>query len=123
MQSPSVFSQSSKTNLYTILSPINGGLAFSSNCISLLVIVIPGVSFVCGAASGMLSLGALVTGTFGLIQVKRVGNMQKGKGLAIAGIVLGVLGLIGACVIPLLGTTILAALGLQIGNMILVPVE
>jgi hypothetical protein len=113
--------QSTKTNIYAILSPINGGLAFLSNCVSVLVIVIPTAPFVCGAASGLFSLGALATGTAGLIQIKREGNLQKGKGLAIAGIILGVLGLIGACLIPLVGTAILAALGLQIGNMILVP--
>ncbi len=123
MQSNPVSIQSTKTNLYAILSPINGGLAFLSNCICLLVVVIPAVPFVCGAASGMFSLGALATGMVGLVQVKREGSMQKGKGLAIAGIVLGVLGLIGACLIPLFGTALLAALGLQIANTIIVPIE
>jgi MFS family permease len=123
MQSIPVPFQTSKTNIYAILSLIEGGLAFLSNCISLLMIVIPAVPFVCGVASGMCSLGALVTGMVGLVQVKREGNMQKGKGLAIAGIILGVLGLIGACLIPLLGTALLATFGLQIGNMLLVPAK
>jgi hypothetical protein len=123
MQSILVSTHSTKTNIYAILSLIEGGLAFLSNCISVLAIAIPPTPIVCATASGMLSLGALVTGMVGLVQVKRVGNMQKGKGLAIAGIVLGVLGLIGACLIPLLGTALWGAFGLQILNMILVPVE
>jgi hypothetical protein len=123
MQSIPVSTQSSKTNIYALLSPINGGLAFLSNCLSLLAVVIPPTSFVCGAVSGLLSLGALATGMVGLVQVKRVGTMQKGKGFAIAGIILGVLGLIAACLIPLLGTAILGALGIQIGNLLQVPAK
>jgi hypothetical protein len=105
------------------LSPVNGGLALLSNCINVFAVVIPPTQFVCGAIGGLFSLGALVTGTVGLVQAKREGNLQQAKGWAIAGIVLGVLGMMGACLIPLFGATILAALGLQIGNMILVPVE
>ncbi|MCX6033473.1 MAG: hypothetical protein NTV38_00625 [Chloroflexi bacterium] len=62
MQSNLVSTQSTKTNMYACLSPINGGLAFLSNCICVLAIVIPPTQFVCGAVSGLFSLGALVTG-------------------------------------------------------------
>jgi len=110
-----------KNNLYALLSPINGGLAFLGNCLNLVLAIIPGISWVCGTINGMFSLGALVTGVVGLIQIRQGG--QKGKGLAITGIVLGTLGLIAACVIPLIGTAVLAALGLEVGDALLVPIE
>lgn len=110
-----------KNNIYAVLSPINGGLAFLSNCLSLVLVIVPGLPFLCATVSGLLSLGALVTGIVGLVQVKRSG--EKGKGLAVTGIVLGVLGLIASCLIPLLGTALWAALGWQGSNSLLVPVE
>lgn len=110
-----------KNNIYAVLSPINGGLAFLSNCLSLVLVIVPGLPFLCATVSGLLSLGALVTGIVGLVQIKR--NGEKGKGLAITGIVLGVLGLIASCLIPLLGTALWAALGWQVGDSLLVPVE
>jgi hypothetical protein len=110
-----------KNNLYALLSPINGGLAFLGNCLNLVLAIIPGIPWVCGTINGMFSLGALVTGVVGLIQIRHGG--QKGKGLAITGIVLGTLGLIAACIIPLIGTAVLAALGLEVGDALLVPIE
>jgi hypothetical protein len=118
-----VSTQSPKTNIYAILSMVNGGLAFLGNCISVVAGIIPTLPFLCGAIAGAFSLGALVTGFVGLIRIKREGSIQKGKRLAIAGIVLGVLGLIGACLIPMLGTALWGLLGLQIGNSLLVPAE
>jgi hypothetical protein len=110
-----------KNNLYAVLSPVSGGLAFLSNCITLILAIIPGLSFLCATVSGLFSLGALATGIVGLVQVKRSG--EKGKRLAITGILLGVLGLIASCLIPLAGTALLAALGWQVGDSLLVPVE
>jgi Domain of unknown function (DUF4190) len=110
-----------KNNIYALLSPISGGVAFLGNCITLASIVVPGLPFLCATISGLFSLGALVTGIVGLVQVKKTG--QKGRGLAITGIVLGVLGVLTACLLPFIGTAIWAALGWQVGDALLVPVE
>jgi MFS family permease len=108
-----------RNNLYALLSPISGVLAFVGNCINLVFAVIPGLPFLCGTFNGVFSLGALITGIVGLVQLKH--TPQKGRGLAITGILLGTLGLIASCLIPLIGTAILAALGWRIGDTLLVP--
>jgi len=112
-----------KNNRYALLSPINGGLALLSNCLSLFSVVFPPLTYICAAVSGLFSLGALATGIVGLIQVNRPASLEKGKSLAIIGIVLGVLGLIAACVIPILSTTVMGYLGLELGDQLLVPIE
>ena len=110
-----------QTNTYAILALINGGLALLGNCFSLALIAIPGAPFICGTVSGLLSLGAIATGSVGLIQVRRNALAQKGRGFAITGLVLGMVELLVSCLIPLAGTAILAALGIKLGDMILVP--
>ena len=108
-----------KNNIYALLSPIGGGAAFLGNCITLVSIVVPGLPFLCATFSGLFSLSALVTGIVGLVQVKKTG--QKGRGLAITGVALGVLGIITACLLPFIGTVIWTALGWQAGDALLVP--
>jgi len=110
-----------KNNIYALLSPINGGLAILGGCITLVSTLIPTLPFLCGTISGLFSLGAVVTGIVGLVQVRHGG--QKGRGLAITGIVLGILGVIASCLIPFIGAALWTALGWQLGNTILVPVE
>ena len=110
-----------KNNLYALLSPISGALAFLGNCISLVFAIIPGLPFLCATINGLFSLGALITGIVGLVQIKYTG--QKGRGLGITGIVLGFLGLIGACLIPLIGTAVWAALGWGARDVLLVPIQ
>lgn len=112
-----------KNSIYAILSPINGVLAFLGNCLSLFSSIVPGLPVFCGVISGLFSLGALVTGFVGLLMIRNSNSAQKGKGLAITGIVLGALGLIAACLIPMLATSLWAALGLELGDLLLVPVE
>ncbi len=112
-----------KNNLYATLSPVNGIIAFLGNCLNLFSSIIPGLPVLCGVISGLFSLGALVTGFVGLFVIKHSNGAQKGKELAITGIVLGALGLIAACLIPLIATSLWAALGLELGDLLLVPVE
>lgn len=112
-----------KNSIYAVLSPVNGALAFLGNCLSLFSSIVPGLPVVCGAISGLFSLGALVTGLVGLYMIKNSHGAQKGKQFAIAGIVLGVLGVIAACIIPMIATSLWAALGVQLGDLLLVPVE
>jgi len=114
---------SQKRNVYAFLSAIGGGLAFVGNCLSLVLMIVPGVSYICGVVNGLFSIAALTTGTVGLTQVNRSRGAETGKGFAVTGIVLGTLGVLASCLIPLLGTAILAALGFHLGDQILVPVE
>lgn len=124
METPTVekLLTSQKRNLYATLSPISGGLAFLGNCISLVAIIIPGVSYICAVVNGLFSIGALLTGGVGLTQVSRSHGAETGKGLAVTGLVLGVLGVLASCLIPLLSTAILATLGITLGDQLLVPV-
>jgi hypothetical protein len=41
-----------------------------------------------------ISLVAVITGLIGLNQIKKTGNQEKGKGLAIAGVIQGAVGII-----------------------------
>ncbi len=110
-----------RNNIYAVLSPISGGLAFLGNCLNLVLAIIPGLPFLCTTVNGLFSLGALATGIVGLVQIKQSG--QKGRGLSITGLVLGALGLMAACIIPLLGTALWALLGWRVGDTILVPIQ
>jgi len=112
-----------RNSIYAVLSPVNGALAFLGNCLNLFSSIIPGLPVLCGVISGLFSLGALVTGFVGLFVIKHSNGAQKGKQFAIAGIILGALGLIAACLIPLIATSLWAALGLQLGDLLLVPIE
>jgi hypothetical protein len=112
-----------KANLYASLSPVNAALAFFGNCLNLFAAIIPGLPIIIGVITGLFSLGALITGLVGLSQIKRSQGAQKGRSWAVTGIALGALGLLAACLIPLLATSLWAALGLELGDLLLVPVE
>lgn len=62
------------------------------------------------------SIGAIVTGVIARNQIKQSEGTQTGSGLAIAGIVLGILGVV-AVAVPILIITVLALFGPAIGDI------
>jgi uncharacterized membrane protein HdeD (DUF308 family) len=71
--------------------------------------------FTCGLGI-LMDLVALVLGIIGLVQLKSHPE-QKGKGMAILGIVFGAVAVILLCLSPVLVTAVLALLGPVIGNV------
>jgi hypothetical protein len=110
-----------KNNIYALLSLIGGSVATLCNCLTLVSVLVPGLPFLCATISGLFSVGAVVTGAVGLNQVRHSG--QKGKKMAVAGLVLGIIGVLSACVIPFVGTAMWAAMGIGLGDSILVPIQ
>ena len=105
-----------RQNIYALLALVGGLLAFLGNCLTTLSIIIPGLPFLCGTISGIFSLLALALGITGLVQVKK--SREKGRGMALAGLLLGILGVISACIIPFVGTALWAAFGMNIDNIL-----
>jgi hypothetical protein len=97
-----------------------GILGIGSVVISILGLLVslllpPVILVFCGLGL-LMDLVALVLGIIGLVQLKNHSE-QKGKGLAITGIVFGALALILLCLLPVLGTALLAILGPYVGNV------
>lgn len=114
MDNNSVQTTSGKTNILALIAVISGGLALLSALVSLvlaLIIAIPG--FICASVGGLFALAAIITGIIGLVQVNRPENTDQGKGLAIAGIAMGALGLIIACVMPLISAVVFGMSGMR----------
>ncbi len=85
-----------KSNVLSIISLVTGILGLVSMCLS----IIPILGWFCIAAGSLLSIAALVTGFIGMNKIKQTG--EKGRGMAITGIVLGALGVLGICVVVIL---------------------
>jgi hypothetical protein len=98
----------SKTNVIALISLIVGIVGLLSICGA---IFIPIAGPIC---AGILAVGAIVTGIIGMGQTKKTG--EKGKGLAIGGLVMGILGILSACLIGAV-PGILALLGPSVGNV------
>jgi hypothetical protein len=82
----------SKTNVLSIISLVAGILGLLGMCVG----VIPVLGWFCSVPGGLFGLAAVILGFLGTNQVKATGD--KGKGMAIAGLVLGALTLLGLCV-------------------------
>ena len=85
-----------KTNVLTIVSLVTGIVGFLSICFSF----IPGISYICMGVMGLCGVAGIVTGFLGMNQIKN--TLEKGKGMAIAGIILGILTLLSLCVVGIL---------------------
>ncbi|MGD0612801.1 MAG: DUF4190 domain-containing protein [Anaerolineales bacterium] len=95
-----------KTNVISIISLVVGIIGLLGVCVA---IFIPVAGPIC---VGILAIVAIVTGFLGMNQVGKTG--EKGRGMAIGGLILGVVTLLAAC---LLGVGA-AVLGPQIGNIL-----
>jgi tetrahydromethanopterin S-methyltransferase subunit C len=96
---------SAKTNVLSIISLIVGVLGLLGVCVAFFI---PVAGPIC---DGLLAIAAVVTGFIGMSQVGKTG--EKGKGMAIAGLIMGFLALLAACLMGV-GT---AFLGPVIGNV------
>lgn len=107
-----------KTNILSIISLIAGILGFLSMCLG----IIPVLWWFCYGAGGLLSIAALVLGFLGIKQIKKTG--ERGRGLAITGIVLGGLTILGVCgmiIFTLTAGPIVGNIFSNINNNLIVP--
>ncbi len=107
-----------KTNILSIISLVVGILSLLSVCVGWLI---PIAGPIC---IGLLAIAAIVTGFIGMSQVGKTGD--KGKGMAIAGLIMGILALLGACGVGIGGAVITKYIGNVFSgydfNTILTPV-
>jgi len=96
-----------KTNVLTIVSLVGGILGLISMCIG----IVPFLGYVCLGLGGLFAVIALITGFLGMSQANK--NAEKGRGMAITGIILSVIALLGVCVIVIINV----AAGPVIGNI------
>ena len=82
-----------KTNVLSIVSLVTGIIAVLGMCIG----IIPFAGLFCSIPGGLCAIAALITGFLGTSQTKQ--KAEKGRGMAITGIVLGAIALLGICVL------------------------
>jgi hypothetical protein len=107
----------SKNNQMALIAGILGLGSIAVALLGLLVSLVLPAAFLIFCGLGLLmDLVALVLGIIGLVQLKNHPE-QKGKGLAITGIVFGGLAVVLLCLSPVIITAVLALLGPVIGNV------
>ncbi len=94
--------QAKKTNTLAIVAVVCGGVGLV-------------LSFCCGVFGVPVDIAAIVCGAIALSQIQRTG--EQGRGLAIAGIVMGVLWIILAIVMVILGVAMQGMQGFQPGQI------
>jgi uncharacterized membrane protein YphA (DoxX/SURF4 family) len=80
-----------KTNALAVVSLIVGIVGLIGICIA---VFIPIAGPIC---TGILAVAAIVTGFLGMNQANK--NAEKGRGMAIAGLIIGVVTILAACLI------------------------
>ena len=93
---PQPSGRTANTNTLAIISLVTGILGILTTCPTFFV------PFV-GLCSGVLSAGALITGFISKNQITHQSGNEQGKGMAVAGIVLGLVNLIIICVLVVIG--------------------
>lgn len=84
-----------KTNTLALISMITGILGVVLSCPALFVPFL----LLC---NGPLSIAALITGLIGLNQIKKSGDQEKGRGMALSGTITGLVIVLAACVYTVL---------------------
>lgn len=84
---------STKTNALSIVSLVTGILGILSSCLSFFLLF----PLIC---AGLFSPAALITGIIGLNQIKKHG--EQGRGMAIAGTIMGGLNTFSSCILFIL---------------------
>jgi hypothetical protein len=87
-------------------------VAQRTNVLSIVSLVLGIVSYFTGL---FLGIGAIITGHIALGQLKKSGD--KGRGFAIAGLILGYLGVLAGIVVTILLISFIAALGVASSNL------
>jgi hypothetical protein len=86
-----------KTNTLSIISLITGIVGLIAPCIAFVISLIPVVNIICGLICPLIPVAALVTGFIGNNKIKTSG--EKGRGMAIAGIIMGAIGFLVYCLL------------------------
>ncbi len=111
-----------KTNGLALAAGILGICGIAASLLGFLLnAILPGFASVCGCGLGLLAaVVGLILGFVSQAQIKNHPG-EKGKGMAVTGIVIGIVGLVTACLLPVLvlvgGTAVIALLGPTIGNV------
>jgi len=101
-----------KTNVISVVSLVIGIVGLLGMCAGF----IPGgFGYVCLGLSVLLAIIAIVTGFLGMSQVGKTG--EKGRGMAIGGLVLGLVALLAACLVGI-GHALVGAGLSNIGNIL-----
>ena len=108
-----------KNNTMAIISLVAGIVGILSSCVGPFVVTffLPILAVFCVGGGGLLGIASLVTGIIGATQIKKSAGAEKGKGMAITGIVLGAINIIIPCALVALMPVLLAILGPVIGDV------
>ena len=108
-----------KNNTMSLVSLISGVVGILSSCVGPFVVTffLPVLAIFCVGGGALLGVASLVTGIIGTSQVSKSAGAEKGKGMAITGIVLGAINIIIPCALVMLMPALAIILGPAIGDV------